>query len=474
MRMLPSFRSKIRRILSLDKFAQSETRFRATFENAAVGIAHVAPDGSWLRVNRCFCQITGYTMEELLAKTCQEVTHPDDLEAGLAQLQRIIDGEVDDVGMEKRYLRKDGSNVWVKLTVGCVREADGAVSYLICVAENISERKKAEQFLRESEERFRTIVGTAADAIVVIDEAGLIESINPAGERMLGYASSELAGKNVSILMPEPHHSAHDGYLSAYMRTGRPRIIGRPRELEYRCKDGSIFIGELAVTECRSNGRRYFTGIIRDLSERKRHAEHVSLLLREVNHRSKNMLAVVQAIARQTASAKPEDFVERFGERIRALAASQDLLVRHEWKGVDLDSLVRSQLAHFNGLIGKRIDLRGPPVVISASAAQAIGMALHELATNAGKYGALSNASGCVEIAWSLEGRKPGDGTFVMSWREHGGPPVTVPVSQGFGSTVISRIVTESLNADVKLEFEVTGLLWRLECPAMEVAGDIA
>ena len=101
-------------------------------------------------------------------------------------------------------------------------------------------------------------------------------------------------------------------------------------------------------------------------------------------------------------------------------------------------------------------------------------MALHELATNAAKYGALSNGSGRVEIAWSLEERETGNETFVMSWREQGGPPVSIPPSQGFGSMVITRLVTESLNADVKLDFEVTGLLWRLECPAVEVAGAIA
>ncbi len=218
----------------------------------------------------------------------------------------------------------------------------------------------------------------------------------------------------------------------------------------------------------------YFTGIIRDLTERKRHEEQINLLLREVNHRSKNMLSVVHAIARQTAATKPEDFIGRFGERIQALAASHDLLVKNEWKGVDLASLVRSQLAHFEDLIGKRIELQGPPVLLSATAAQTIGLALHELATNAAKYGALSNGSGRVEIAWSLEERKPGNETFVMSWREQGGPPVSVPSSQGFGSTVITRLVMESLNADVKLDFEVTGLWWRLECPSVEVAGAIA
>ena len=116
-------------------------------------------------------------------------------------------------------------------------------------------------------------------------------------------------------------------------------------------------------------GERYFTGTIRDVTERKRHEDEVQLLLREVNHRAKNMLAVVQAIARQTAATTPDQFIERFGERVQALGSSQDLLVKNEWRGVDLAELIRSQLAHFKDLIGTRIELRGTPLFISASAA---------------------------------------------------------------------------------------------------------
>jgi len=203
-----------------------------------------------------------------------------------------------------------------------------------------------------------------------------------------------------------------------------------------------------------------------DIAERERHAEQVNLLLSEVNHRAKNMLAVVQAIARQTVSANPDDFIERFGERIQALAASQELLVENEWRGVDLNELARSQLDHFKDMIGARIDLCGPPLLISATAAQPLGMALHELATNAGKYGALSNDTGRVELHWSLGFGEGGAETFVISWRERGGPTVTAPARSGFGSTVLCRVMKESLDAQVELDFEPTGLVWRLQCAA--------
>lgn len=206
-----------------------------------------------------------------------------------------------------------------------------------------------------------------------------------------------------------------------------------------------------------------------DITERKRHEEQIDLLLREVNHRSKNMLTVVQSIARQTVAANSEEFIERFAERIQALAASQDLLVKNAWRGADLDELARSQLGHFKDLVDKRIELRGPPLLVSASAAQTIGMALHELATNAGKYGALSNDGGRVELVWSLEPREGGGETFTITWREFGGPAVKAPARGGFGTTVLCRVARESLDAQVELNFAPTGLVWRMRCPAAEV-----
>jgi two-component sensor histidine kinase len=206
-----------------------------------------------------------------------------------------------------------------------------------------------------------------------------------------------------------------------------------------------------------------------DITERKQQEEQIKLLMAEVNHRAKNMLTIVQSIARQTAVTKPDDFVERFSERVRALAASQDLLVKNDWRGVDLGELVCSQLALFKGLIGTRINIKGPKVLISASAAQTIGMALHELATNAGKYGALSSPAGRVAIEWSLDCAVAGKETFWISWRETEGPPVTVPQRSGFGSAIIGSLAESSLGAQVELGFPASGLIWRLSCPAREV-----
>jgi len=208
----------------------------------------------------------------------------------------------------------------------------------------------------------------------------------------------------------------------------------QPAELMIRTKDGRERLWSFVVSALgtQSDGRRLFVCVAQDVTERKAHEEHVHLLMREVNHRAENMLSLVQVIARQTAAREPEDFVERFSERIQALAANQDLLVRNEWQGVDVEDLVRAQLAHFADFVGWRISLHGPRLRLNAAAAQAIGLALHELATNAGKYGALSVDVGRVEVRWRLDG-----GIFAMGWTERNGPPVSRPEWLGFGSTVI-------------------------------------
>jgi PAS domain S-box-containing protein len=208
-----------------------------------------------------------------------------------------------------------------------------------------------------------------------------------------------------------------------------------------------------------------FGGTVQDITDRREREEKEHLLMREINHRAKNMLSVVDAIAHQTAARSPADFVERFSERVQALSANQDLLVRNEWKGVEIADLVRAQLAHFADLVGSRIVLRGPRLRLNPASAQAVGLALHELATNAGKYGALSTDKGRVEISWGVI---EGD-TFIMSWTEREGPPVTAPKQRGFGTTVMEAMVARSVDGAVQLDYHPSGVIWRLTCQAASV-----
>jgi two-component sensor histidine kinase len=182
----------------------------------------------------------------------------------------------------------------------------------------------------------------------------------------------------------------------------------------------------------------------------------------EARHRTKNILSLVQAVARQTAAKdRPENFVESFTERIQALAANQDLLVKNLWQGADVEDLVRVQLAHFGDLVGSRITMRGPKLRLNATAAQAVGLAVHELATNAGKYGALSTDAGRVDVSWQLD-----DDTYRMGWIERGGPFVRPPERRGFGSTVVESMAKRAVGGEVELDYAPSGFKWHLTCPA--------
>ncbi len=414
-------------------------------------------------------QLNGVSAEEVLrdASALHRQILPEYF-SRLAEAERLSAREMSDFKMEIPMRRPDGELRWMRLQSRPHRTEDGRVIW-DGVQTDITERKQAEAARRESEERFRGIYQHAETGIAITDLKGRFQSCNPAFSAMLGYTEQELLGLHFPELV-HPEDREENVAVGAQLR--EQEIPSFDFLNRYIRKDGKAIWVHKRVSMLRdANGKpTHHIALATDMTERKRYEEHIGLLLKEVNHRAKNMLALVQAIARQTVAADPKDFVERFGERVRALAASQDLLVKAKWNGADLHELIRSQLAHFGDLIGARIGLCGPPLFISASAAQTIGMALHELATNAGKYGALSTSAGRVDIAWSLERDGNGEGRFELSWRESGGRPVSQPSRSGFGSTVICGMARMSLEADVDLDFAPGGLIWRLRCSSEKVS----
>ena len=210
--------------------------------------------------------------------------------------------------------------------------------------------------------------------------------------------------------------------------------------------------------------------IVADVTERKAAEDHAQFLMRELSHRSKNLLAVIQSISRRTARTAPtmEEFEGRFGRRLQGLAASHDVLVRNSWQGAPLAALVRQQLVPFEDSQSSRVELTGPDIVVTAEATQAIGLAIHELATNAVKYGALSVPAGKVKISWAFVSEAPSR-RLLLKWVEEGGPPVVPPSHYGFGHQVIEGMIERSLNAKVALEFVPHGLNWSLSMPATEL-----
>lgn len=317
--------------------------------------------------------------------------------------------------------------------------------------------------LAESEERLRAASAAAGFGIHETRTAANESTWSAELARILGHGSSVMLVPWPGAILAATHPEDRSAMAAHVAQISR---IPGPYEREWRIvrPDGSmrwlLDRGETrGPVDPQTGLAAQVTGIIVDITERKLYEEKILMLMREVNHRAKNMLGLVQAMARQTAAATPAEFVSRFSARIQALSATQDLLVQNEWHGIDIRDLVRAHLAVFEDLIGNRIELQGPHVRLTPAAAQGIGLALHELATNAGKYGSLSNDAGKVQVAWDQDGQ-----TFRICWQETGGPPVQEPKKAGFGKTIITYAAETSVEGQSDLAFRPGGVHWSLQC----------
>lgn len=288
-------------------------------------------------------------------------------------------------------------------------------------------------------------------------------------------------------LAQTPDGSVHYDYCAAcvhpddaptQLRVLRETVLrGAGSTREFRIKrsdDGRLrYLRAVEIARSGADGRtEWVVGTNLDITEEKDREDHIQLLLSEVNHRAKNMLTVVLSVAKRTSGADHETFMTNFASRIHSLSAGQDLLVKNAWRGVGLHALISAQLGHFADLIGTRILLDGDDLALSASAVQTLGMAVHELVTNASKYGALSADSGRVALSWRSAASAGGD-RFIMTWTESGGPIVGAPERSGFGTTVVGDMVRRSLDAEVDSEFAPSGFEWRLDCALAVIAEQV-
>jgi len=328
----------------------AEARYRAVFDQAAVGVARVSPDGRFLEVNERFCQITGFGGEELLQRTVGDITHVEDLSGGLGQASALIAGKIQTYSTAKRYLRKAGGFVWVNLTASLVRSPLGEPRYFIWIIQDITEQKAAEAL-------------------------------------------------------------------------------------------------------------------------EKAQAEHLKLLVNELNHRVKNTLATVQSFAAQTlrGSVDPEDALSRLEGRLLGLSATHNLLTERHWEGATLADVAERSTHPFAMDAPRRVQLSGPQVWVRPEVAVALSLAFHELATNATKYGALSVIKGGVDLGWSWN---PEATQLEVVWREYGGPTVAPPVRKGFGSRLLERSLPRELGRPTTLHYQPDGLICRIRM-AKTIAQDV-
>jgi PAS domain S-box-containing protein len=280
---------------------------------------------------------------------------------------------------------------------------------------------------------------------------------------MLGRAVDDILGRTDKDILPR------DTGVAVIALKREALATGQPKRTEFSFEDGSgLRWNDLHIEPLRNDAGDIvgLTCASVDVTERKEGEAHLRLLMRELTHRSKNLLAVIQAMARQTArhAGSIDGFLNQFSARLQALAASHDLLVRESWHGASLREIIRAQLAAYIGSGEGQVELDGEPVALKPEAAQNLGLALHELAVNAAKFGALSVPNGRVSIDWSLR-----DNAVDLNWREHNGPKVKMRRKKGFGSMVIERNLTRAFDAEVNLEFDPDGLRCHIVIPASQV-----
>jgi PAS domain S-box-containing protein len=267
---------------------EREERFRVMADAAPVMVWMAGTDKLCTWFNKAWLDFAGRPMERELGNGWAENVHPDDFERCLQIYSSAFDAR-QPFSMEYRLRRHDGEYRWLR-DDGIPRfEAKGTFAGYIGACMDITERRRAEEALREAEERTRSVVDHVVDGIITIDESGAIQTFNPAAERIFGYVAAEVIGQNVKMLMPDPYRREHDGYIANYVRSGQPKIIGIGREVEGLRKDGSTFPLDLAVSVFHLGPRRYFTGVVRDITERKQ----AEIALKEANRAKDEFLAML-------------------------------------------------------------------------------------------------------------------------------------------------------------------------------------
>ena len=455
----------------------SEERFARIFEQTGVGVIQCELDGRFLLANRRFCEIVGRTAQELLTLRVPEITHPDYRDSDAAQRRQLLADGVP-FFVEKRYLRPDGSEVWVNVNVSLMQSADGTRHQLIGVAQDITERKLAEASLRHKEADLRLVLDSATDGVYCVDTDGVTTMCNAAFLRMLGIAREEDAiGRKLHDVI---HHSHPDGspYPHEECPIYRTASDGTPAHVPYELffrLDGTSFPVEYWVNPIRRDGAHQgAVCTFIDITERRRAQEQQTLLLRELNHRIKNLFAVTGGLIALSArsAGTPKDYAASLGGRLDALALAHDLILPNP-PGEDssnpqparLDVLLEKILSPYvgepNGPDSARVRMDGPPVALGPQTVTTFALIIHELATNAAKYGSLSVEEGRLRISWTCT-----DQHLILKWQETGGPPVAgPPQSEGFGTVLSNHSVRVQLGGALTHDWNAAGLSVELSAP---------
>ena len=360
-------------------------------------------------------------------------------------------------GTEAIAERPDGVRVPVMPFPTPIYDASGTMIGAVNMIVDISDRKRNELAVQH----LASIVESSDDAIISKDLGGIISSWNSGAERLFGYLAEEAIGKHITILIP-PHLLQEEETIIDRVRRGQR--IEHYETIRQR-KHGSLIDISLTVSPIR-NAQGKIVGaskIARDISDRKRSEVQIATLAREAEHRTRNILATVQAIVRLSNSDTADDLKTNIAGRIQALANVNTLLVQSRWTGATLHNLVTKELSPYCQSNDPRAQIDGPNVLLEPTTAQSIAAALHEMATNAAKHGALSVPDGQLKIAWH---HSPNG--FILNWSEMNGPPVVPPKRQGFGMSLMDTMIQGQLKGTLRFDWHPEGFKCEISLPSIE------
>jgi PAS domain S-box-containing protein len=457
------------RMQAEESLRESEARFRNLADNAPVMVWVTEPDGTCSYLSRSWYEFTGQSRETGLGFGWLDAVHPDD-SGWSGEMFRAANARREPFQLEYRLRRADGNYRWAIDTAAPRIGEDGTFLGYVGSVLDITERKQIEERLRASAAEFQTVTNAAPALVWVGAEDGRILYMNERWHEFTGQTVEESLGYGwASTMHPEdaervlPHWQrcretgeTYEGEVRYRRRDGEYRWHAF-RALPYLDPDGAI--------------EKWF-GVSVDIHERKQWEEHRELLINELNHRVKNTLTIVQAMAAQSLRHMSEEDrpkVRAFEDRLFALARAHDVLTRENWEGAELREIIDEVVEPYLRQKTKHFEIEGPRLRLIPRTALAIAMAIHELATNAAKYGALSVPSGCVVITWTVTA---GDVPHLeLKWQEKGGPTVTAPTRRGFGTRMIERSLAQDVGGNVRLTYAPTGVVCVMDIPLSEAGG---
>jgi PAS domain S-box-containing protein len=439
--------------------------FAAVIESSGDPIVSFSTDGVIRSWNPAAERLYGFAPHEALGRHVTEVYMAHAKEEAEKLIARALQGET--FTIETTRMSRHSEEIAVSVTIAPIRSTGGTVTGLSAITRDIRDRKRAEAALAQSVAQLNSLLTHAPIGFAFFDREHKFVRVNEYLSRLDGLAVD--AHLNCKIGDVLPRSAAIFAPLLDQVFETRKAITDVELSAETPGEPGverQWLIGIYPVINAQDQCE--FAGaIVLDITERKQREDHIHYLLRELTHRSKNIMAIVQAMARQTVAEalSARDFEEKFSARLQGFAHSHDLLLKENWQGVAIDELVRSQLGAFAELIGTRIEVKGASLLLTPEATQNLGLALHELSINAAKYGALSTPAGSVLVHWSTFTTDSGESQFLLSWSEMNGPEVKPPRHKGFGQLVLERMLPRALDGDVRLDFAEGGLKWSITMP---------